>query len=250
MTSVKTTDAETNHPLVIKRERLADQIYEMILQKIIDGGYPLRSRLPSENVFAASLDVSRPIVREALARLRSDGIVASRRGAGTFVTRKPADEFARFAPVGDIADLMRCYELRIGVESEAACVAARSRSRADLRAIRDALRRLEDAVEAGNVGAEADYAFHYAVARASANRYFVAALELVDRPMRAGIRLARELSRLQKRTRLLLVQAEHSAVYTAIAERDPVRAATAMRAHIENSRDRMISERDGTEDNP
>ena len=237
-----------NQPLTIKRDRLADQVYEIILDKIIAGQYPLGERLPSESVFAESLDVSRPIVREALARLRSDGIVSSRRGAGTFVTRKPANEFARFAPLGDVADIMRCYELRIGVESEAARVAARSRSQAGLRAIREALSNLEKAVGGGDIGAEADSAFHYAVAHASMNRNFVAALELVDRHMRAGIRLARELSRLQKRTRLLLVQEEHRAVHAAIADRDPDAAAAAMRAHIENSRDRMISETDPTEE--
>lgn len=237
-----------NQPLTIKRDRLADQVYEIILDKIIAGQYPLGARLPSESVFAESLDVSRPIVREALARLRSDGIVSSRRGAGTFVTRKPANEFARFAPLGDVADIMRCYELRIGVESEAARVAARSRSQAGLRAIREALSNLEKAVEAGDIGAEADSAFHYAVAHASTNHNFVAALELVDRHMRAGIRLARELSRLQKRARHLLVQEEHRAVYAAIADQDPDAAALAMRAHIENSRDRMISETDPTEE--
>jgi len=237
-----------HQPLTIKRERLADQVYEIVLKKIIDGHYPLGARLPSESVLAANLDVSRPIVPEALARLRSDGIVSSRRGAGTFVTRKPANEFARFAPVGDVADIMRCYELRIGVESEAARVAARSRSQAGLRAIREALSNLERAVSAGDIGAEADSAFHYAVAHASTNRNFVSALELVDQQMRAGIRLARELSRLQKQARLLLVQEEHRAVYAAIADQDPDAAAAAMRAHIENSRDRMISETDPTEE--
>jgi DNA-binding FadR family transcriptional regulator len=234
-------------PLLIKRERLADQVYEMILRRIIEGHYPLESRLPSESIFAVSLDVSRPIVREALARLRSDGIVSSRRGAGTFVNRKPASEFARLAPVGDIADVMRCYELRIGTEGEAARVAARMRSRAALRAIREALRDLDDAVATGAVGADADCAFHYAVAHASTNRFFVSALELVDRHMRAGIRLARELSRLQKRTRLQIVQEEHRAVYAAIADQDEAQAALTMRAHIANSRDRMVSDRDGTE---
>lgn len=247
MTLTRPVDSGGYAPLLVKRERLADQVYEIVLQNIIDGQYPLASRLPSESVFAASLDVSRPIVREALARLRSDGIVSSRRGAGTFVNRKPASEFARFAPVGDIADVMRCYELRIGMEGEAARVAARMRSKAALRAIREALRALEDAVATGAVGADADCAFHYAVAHASTNRFFVSALELVDRHMRAGIRLARELSRLQKRTRLLLVQEEHRAVYSAIADQDADQAALAMRAHIENSRDRMVSDRDGTE---
>ena len=186
--------------------------------------------------------MSRPIVRDALARFRADGIVASRRGSGSYVRSHPSTEFARFAPAGDVADVMRCYQFRVGIETEAARHAAGMRSSGELNAIRRALKKLDKAVQAGDIGADADRDFHYAVAVASGNALFVAALQLVDRQMRAGIRLARELSLLRARERLALVQAEHAAVYEAIFCRDREQAAEAMRRHIENSRARLIDD--------
>ena len=84
---------------------LPDQVYEQLLMQIAVGRLAAGRRLPSEPALCTALGVSRPVVRAALARLRADGIVESRRGSGSYVVRGPSREFLRVAPSGSIAEL-------------------------------------------------------------------------------------------------------------------------------------------------
>ena len=52
---------------------------------IIDGEYPLNSKLPSEPELAKSFGVSRMTLRQALALLQDDGLVKNIRGKGNFI---------------------------------------------------------------------------------------------------------------------------------------------------------------------
>ena len=57
--------------------RLTEMVRSALHQQISSGQYPRRTRLPSERELAAEFNVSRPVVRVALAHLRSDGLVES-----------------------------------------------------------------------------------------------------------------------------------------------------------------------------
>ena len=98
--------------LPLRQARLADQVYELLLLQIARGAYRVGTRLPSEPQLCTDFGVSRPVVREALARLRVDNIVRSRRGSGTWVEREPSHAFAALAPSGTIAEMVRAYEFR------------------------------------------------------------------------------------------------------------------------------------------
>src|SRR3546814_2482151 len=89
-------------------------------------------RLPSEKELAASFQVSRPIVREALSRLRSDGILVSRHGSGSYIQHQPNRALFDVAPTGSIAGLMRTFEFRLALECEAAALAAMRRAIQDV----------------------------------------------------------------------------------------------------------------------
>ena len=64
--------------------KLGDRVYEQILAQIVGGHYAEGARLPSETQLATAFSVSRPIVRDALARLNADGIILSRHGSGSY----------------------------------------------------------------------------------------------------------------------------------------------------------------------
>jgi GntR family transcriptional regulator len=66
---------------------LADQIVEIILDRIADGTYPPESQLPSESELADEYDVSRATIRSALAQLSADGAVKRLHGVGTFISK-------------------------------------------------------------------------------------------------------------------------------------------------------------------
>lgn len=223
-----------------REQKLCDWLYGQILDRILRGEYPPESRLPSEVVLGEEFNVSRPVVREALARLREDDLVQSRRGSGTFVQRKPKLALARFAPLQSIADVHRCFEFRIGLEEKAAALAAERHDEDQLARIESALGRMAAAIETGDLGHDADFDFHLAVAEASGNRYFPDVLGMLRSHIDFGMQLARTLSMHRSTERMWRVQEEHGAITAAIRERDTARAATAMGSHIRNARQRIF----------
>lgn len=220
--------------------KLSDRVYDHVLSQIVVGIYPVNSRLPPENGLADQLGVSRPVVREALMRLREDGLIASRQGAGSFVVKRPAQDVYNFAPVGSIADIQRCFIFRIAIEGEAASLAARDHDAEGLRRIANAIAALDRVIEDGSLGVEEDIVFHRSVAEATGNRFFTGTLAALEAPTAAGITLNRNLSLIQPRDRILRGQEEHRVVLEAIAARDEAKARTAMRQHIENARKRVF----------
>lgn len=222
--------------------RLADQLYGKILDRIVSGAMPEGEKLPSESQLCEIYDVSRPVVREALSRLQADRVVISRHGSGTFVQRRPNQAFALLAPIDDIAGLMRCMEFRIALEGEAAFLAATRRTDADLERMKRAFDDLEKIIATGEIGSEADQAFHVAIGAAAQNQLFVQTMEILSEHTLRGMELARTLSLRQSTRRLQLVQQEHTRILDAIAKEEPEEARQAMRSHIDNARLRVLSD--------
>lgn len=67
------------------------QVSRTLKDEIVSGAWPVGSLLPTEDELCARFAVSRYTVREALRRLREDGLVSSRQGAGTVVVPPPAE---------------------------------------------------------------------------------------------------------------------------------------------------------------
>jgi DNA-binding FadR family transcriptional regulator len=222
--------------------KLADKLYEEILGWIAEGAVPEGGKLPSETSLAKKFEVSRPVVREALSRLHADGIIVTKQGSGSYVQRHPQKEFFDLAPIGGIADLMRCFEYRIALEGEAAALAAQRRTSEDLAEIKHALDDLNTIMAQGAVGTDADIRFHNAIATASKNHLFVSTMAALADYTFAGINVARNLSLRADAKRLQLVQEEHMAIFKAIEDQDGEAARNAMRAHISNARIRILSD--------
>jgi GntR family transcriptional regulator, transcriptional repressor for pyruvate dehydrogenase complex len=224
-----------------KPSSLADRIYSDILNSIIEGEFKEGDRLLTEHALAERFSTSRPTVREALARLRADGIIVTRRGSGTTIGRRPDPDVRRFAPLETLSDIRRCYEFRVVTEAGAAELAALKADDADLRAIQDAWDELERVVEAQQgIGAKDDFAFHLAVARASKNQFFITVLSFMEEQVVFSMNLSRNLSLVKTLERQRLVQREHRDVLDAIRAKDPARAGQAMKAHLESALERMF----------
>jgi DNA-binding FadR family transcriptional regulator len=226
-----------------KSSGLADRIYSDILNSIVEGEFKEGDRLLTEHALAVRFATSRPTVREALARLRADGIIVTRRGSGTTVGRRPDADMRRFAPLETLSDIRRCYEFRIVTESGAAEFAALKADDDDIRAIQDAWDQLERVVETRQgIGAKDDFAFHLAVARASKNQFFITALSFIEEQVEVSMNLSRNLSFVKTIERQRVVQREHLEVLEAIRARDAARAGKAMKAHLENAIVRMFGD--------
>lgn len=235
--------------------RLSDTVYEKLLSGIVDGTYPRNSNLPTEHEMAKNFGVSRTVVRQAISRLREDGLVKSQRGSGSFVLRRPNEAMFQFAPVSSIADIRRCFEFRSKLEAGAAELAATNHDAAALDALEKALenhermiadsRTGEPAVRDVAQGVESDCNFHMAVALASMNNFFVTTFESVRTQILFGMNLAHSLNLLQQAELLQNVYREHSEIYDMIKKRDAQSAREAMERHISNTRHRMFEGSEG-----
>ena len=217
-----------------------DRVYREILGSIMEGEFKEGNKLPTELELTARFTASRPTIREALSRLRADGITNTRQGSGTFVTRRPDPDLPRFTPLETISDVQRCFAFRIVVESGAAALAATAASDADLAEVVRCYGRLDAAIANEAVGTGEDFDFHLAVARASGNQFFVSAIASMQAQVLMSMNLMRNLSLHKSVERQRLVQAEHQVLLAALTARDAAAAETAMRRHLENARSRMF----------
>lgn len=216
------------------------RIYQHIIEIIVAGEFAVNERLPSETDLAARFGASRPVVREALARLRDDGVIVSRQGSGSYVKRRPDVAVLNLSTGGSIDDIQRCFEFRHGLEGTAAALAAERWEEPDLAEIRAAYDALELTIKNAELGVEADEHFHIAVARATHNPYYVSVQSSLQPHIRYGMNLTRNLSMMRTAERVRLVQDEHNAILEAIAARRPDAARDAMQRHIANARRRVF----------
>ncbi len=219
---------------------LVDRVYREILGSIVAGEFKEGDKLPTELALTERFDASRPTIREALARLRADGITSTRQGSGTFVTSRPDPDVPRFTPLESLSDVQRCFDFRIVVESGAAALAASMASDADLARIVRCCEQLDQVIANQAVGASEDFDFHLAVARASGNQFFVSAIASMQAQVMVSMNLMRNLSLLKSVERQKVVQVEHEAVLVALQRRDAAGAGQAMRSHLEHARNRLF----------
>lgn len=219
---------------------LAEMAYQKILAKVIAGTFAERTRLPSETKLALELGMSRPVLRIALARLKADGILASRQGSGNFVVRQPHATVLSFAPLNSITDVQDCFKFRIGVEGDAAYYAAVNLDDASRQSIEAAYKNLKSAADHEDSGVNADSEFHIQIAKASGNPYFLSSLQAIRNQIEYGVGLTRQLSLRRSKGRYRQVEEEHRLIRKCVFERDADRSRTAMRAHLEAARRRLF----------
>lgn len=232
---------DSQPPAIEPRQSQRSAAYDSIYEKIARGEWPAGTKLPPETELAAQLGVSRPILREALLRLRIDGIIDSRQGAGTRVVNVPSRTVLDHVNPGTIADVLRGYEFRISLEGEAAFQAA---SRADGRRITELAAAHQQMIDALHqpavVGDEQDMAFHLAVARATDNPYFVSAVAAIIQIVRTGVRIASTLPHWTREERVRNSISEHARILDAIREGDALLSRNLMRQHIDEGRKRVF----------
>ncbi len=232
------------HPGVVaaaKAEpRFSDIIYERIVGMIADGRFPVNERLPSESNLAVMFGASRPVVREALERLRADQLIVSRKGSGSYVRQRPDSSVLKQVPVGSLADVQRFFEFRAGLEAEAAALAARNWQVADRVRIMAALTALEHCLQVGELGAEEDQALHDAIAAATDNQFHITVRDWFRPHFAIGMSVTRSLSLKRTPLHVRAVQDEHTAIVEAIMARREAAAHDAMKTHILNARARMF----------
>ncbi len=213
--------------------KMPDRVTAALLSLIRTGDYLPGARLPSEMSMAKSFGVSRTVIREAVSRLKSEGLVESRQGSGVFVRTGSMDTPFRIDPAvtASAQSLLQVVELRRGLESEIAALAAERRSPAQLDEIRAALDAIDADVQAGGDGVDADMAFHRAIARATGNPHFLSLWDFLGQFLRGAMIVTRALEARRPDMGSQVLN-EHHALLAAIASGDPAAASAAARHHM------------------
>jgi DNA-binding FadR family transcriptional regulator len=211
-------------------------VREMLgVSSYIQGG-----RLPAETQLAVRIGVSRPVLRQALAVLKSEGVIKSTRGSGTYVCGELPS--ATHAPE-TFRDLESCMKVRMVLETAAAEEAARNANAATIAEIRKALETLDPERPQSRAAIDADMAFHAAIARASGNRYYPLLFDILQPHIALGLKLARQLQSIPLGVTSHRVAAEHRAIFHAISHRDHELASKRMREHLAAGLERIFGRR-------
>ncbi|MGK9166283.1 FadR family transcriptional regulator [Inquilinus limosus] len=220
-----------------RREKLAVAVVEALRDRIVNGVLPVGAKLPTEQRLIDEFNVSRTVVREAIAELRAKGLVEPRQGVGVFVT--PAAEPAPGLLSGDftrLSEVLELLEFRMGVEIEAAGLAALRRSSGQEAEILLAHERMIAAVDGGGSAVDADFALHLAIAAATNNHFYTDVLKYLGQRTIPRSRLGDSAEATTGYLRKVIV--EHARIIEAIERQDPDGARQAMRHHLTESQRR------------
>jgi len=231
-----------------KTRSLAYELVDAMGDRIRDGRLAPGEKLPPESAIMAQFGVSRTVVREAISRLQAAGLVNTRHGIGTFVVGPAqATPFCITAEhFATLRDVISVLELRIGIETEAAALAAMRRSEQNLLDMRSTLDAVSAAIEAGQDAVGPDFQFHLEIARATQNPHFAELMSSLGTSIIPRARLDDAKPEAQEKPPrsaaqldyLRRINNEHENIFDAITQQDADAARAAMRTHLANSRER------------
>jgi len=205
------------------------QIVAHLEQAILSGELAPGDRLPPEREISAQLGVSRSVVREAINRLASLGLILGRQGSGNRVatpnSRPVTVGYERMLRTGTLR-LEDLVEVRLPLESALARLAAIRRTDVHLRELAAAQEKLAAPGRTLTDYMAADLEFHATLAAASGNPIFAMVLVPLQELLMESRR--RTLERDGREVAL----AHHAAILVAVERRDPQAAEAAMRHHL------------------
>jgi DNA-binding FadR family transcriptional regulator len=225
-----------------KSRTLSTELAHELVGRIRGGDYAPGTKLSKEAALMEEFGVSRTVVREAIAYLQAVGMVETRHGIGSFVLRIEEAAPYRIQPdqINTLRDTIALMELRIGLEVEAAALAAMRRTSLNLKSISASLDAFYKSIEAGEDAANADFQFHREIAVATQNKQFSDFIDSLRPGLIPRARLAQGIESKSGRVAYLKrVYQEHESIYNAIRNQDVDSARAAVRTHLCNSRDRL-----------
>lgn len=221
---------------------LSDQVAQQLAAEVTNGRFAPGSKLPTQAVLAEQFQVSRTVVREAVSRLQSQGLVEARQGSGVYVCASAPLASLRFEAhhAASREAVIQMVELRRALESEVAALAATRRKAADLRLIKQALATLERAVKGGGNGVAQDVQLHRRIAAAAGNPFLIGTLDYLAQYLHGATQVTRA-NEARRADFSAQVRAEHQAIVVAIEAGDADRARRAAARHMDNAIGRIES---------
>ena len=213
----------TKMPLRASRADLPTMLADALREQILSGELAAGDKLPTERAFCERYDVSRAVVREAVSRLRHEGLLSSRQGVGVFVSAPDKNRFLSITEeqMSQPEDFRHLYQVRNILESQTA--------------------RLADDMESETASPEsyieADFGFHRALAAASQNPFLVLFISYIDQTLKNSIALAIDKQIFEETTKI--AAQEHQVILDCVEAQDEQGACDAMTRHLVGSSERL-----------
>jgi GntR family transcriptional regulator, sialic acid-inducible nan operon repressor len=231
---------------LLKRNRLFEQISEVLEGQIRAREFAEGDELPSERELMQQFNVGRPAVREALFHLQSMGLIELKSGArARVVAPTPAAVMSSLAGsarylLSDAQGMRHFQEARILFETGLVRDAARRASAEDIAGLQESLTANFEAIGDARRFEETDVKFHFAIARIPGNPIYTslhaAIIDWLVEQRRVSLNYPG-----QNR----VAYEAHAAIYAAIAARDEERAVSCMREHLSQVADLYWKVREG-----
>ncbi len=218
----------------IRPKKISEEIVEQIREMISQGDLKPGDRIPSERELSAMLGVSRPSVREAIMVLDAMGLVEARQGGGTYV--RSLAETSLADPLSQMVEadprlLPALVEVRKGLESWSACLAAQRADAKDLALLQELVGKMTHKAAKGVWDSDLDARFHSAISAASHNTIQIHVLTSIHSLFYTSLRLSL-VDFNQREGDVQLLCRQHQSIYAAIADHDAERARLMMLEHL------------------
>lgn len=223
-----------------RRQKLSERIAGSLRQDFLSGQVSLGQKLPTETQLAGTFDVSRTVIREAIAALVADGLLETRQGAGIFVIgHQMSGPIKRQDRSSNISHALNVLEVRIALETESAALAATRRNASQEAQIQESFFEFDRLLQLGKPTGQADFAFHRSVAEATNNPFYVEVLDALGaRTIPCDVTSPYAAEDVLSFSYQAGLQREHLAILNAISAGDAAAARDAMRAHLSASQER------------
>ena len=218
----------------IRRRRISDQVFDQLRELIFRGEFKAGEKILTEREMAEAFGVSRTSVRDAINKLVVMGLLEQRQGQGTFVRSPEAKKKSLLATMVESqnASLYDVLEVRMGLECNAAAMAALRADEKDFQFMEKSIDALAANITSGHLTIAADISFHMAISYATGNRLQVTMMKNVYDYLFAGVNTNLE-ALYQRPDDMAAILDQHRSIYQAIREGDPEGAHLTMRRHIE-----------------
>lgn len=217
---------------VVSRSTLPEEIANRLLEQIRAQQLRPGDKLPAERNLALMMEVSRPVLREALRALALMRVVDIRQGDGTYITSLEPQQLIShldFVFSKDSVALVQLLEARRVVETGNVRLAAGRVTDAQIAELDELLGSMAACIDDPQRFSELDIAMHLAVC-AAANNFLllqfmniISTLGRVSRERTGGLRAVREAA-----------LGDHQRILEALRRRDPDAAEGAMRSHLDH----------------
>ena len=218
---------------MLKRKTLTSQVTDYLLNLIQSGSVKPGQQVPTEAELTQILGVSRTCVREAMKSLQSMGLVDIRQRVGATVLEPSSSNLLNSGSFYLAVQAQRMddlLEFRRIMEVGLASLAAEKAELKDVENMRNALDQYRSAMASQPVDCNTDMSFHAALAAASKNPIAVMVWQMLSENLAQVLEQASSVPHICEQT-----LSDHEEIYTAVRDRDALKAREAMRRHLDNA---------------